>query len=78
MFNDAQNMLNKVMKEKLFRAIGQVGFYPANSKGDDILVYSPTESSNSPLKVFHGIRQQVSYAYFLRRITNPFYNCYYF
>ncbi|XP_065059051.1 methionine synthase-like isoform X2 [Rhopilema esculentum] len=57
-FNDAQNMLNKVMKEKLFRAVGQVGFYPANSKGDDVLVYSPTESSNSPIKVFHGIRQQ--------------------
>ena len=59
-FNDAQNMLNKVIKEKLFKAVGHVGFYPANSRGDDIDVYSPTDGGNKSVSgILYGIRQQV-------------------
>ena len=59
-FNDAQNMLNKIINEKLLTAVGQVGFYPANSQGDDITVYSPIEGENkSVIGTFFGLRQQV-------------------
>ena len=59
-FGDAQNMLNRVINEKLITAVGQVGFYPANSEGDDITVYSPIEGDNrSVIGTFYGLRQQV-------------------
>ena len=60
MFNDAQNMLNKVINEKLFHAVGIVGFYPANSQADDILLYDPDCSNDKKqTEVFYGLRQQV-------------------
>lgn len=43
LFNDAQVLLNKVVNEKLLTAKGVIGFWPANSVGDDImLIPSPT------------------------------------
>ena len=58
-------MLNRVIKEKLFTAVGQVGFYPANSRGDDIDIFSPTDGENkSTSSVLYGIRQQVGRSFF--------------
>eukprot|EP00794_Sanderia_malayensis_P019825 gene19825-21765_t len=58
-FNDAQNMLNKVINEKLFCAVGQIGFFPANSSGDDIIVYEPQSAHKTVVKdTLRGIRQQ--------------------
>jgi len=58
-FNDAQNMLNRVINEKLLTAVGQVGFYPANSEGDDIVVYSQNEDDiKSIVGNLYGLRQQ--------------------
>lgn len=38
-FDDAQKMLKEIVSKKLFKARGLLGFYPANSVGDDIEVY---------------------------------------
>lgn len=61
MFNDAQILLKRIIEEKLLSARGVVGFYPANSVGDDILIYEddnwPREA-DSMLARFCGLRQQ--------------------
>ena len=56
LFDDAQTMLKKIIKNKSLKADGVVAFYPANSVGDDIEVYD----SNAEVKaVLYGLRQQV-------------------
>ena len=40
LFANAQELLKKIVDEKLFTAHGVYGFYPANSDGDDIVLYS--------------------------------------
>eukprot|EP00057_Strongylocentrotus_purpuratus_P006904 XP_011661378.1 PREDICTED: methionine synthase [Strongylocentrotus purpuratus] len=59
-YDDAQDMLKKVVDQKLLRASGIVGLYPANSVGDDIHVFSDREttSGGKPDAVFYGLRQQ--------------------
>jgi len=53
-------MLKGFIHSRSLQANGIVGFYPANSCGDDILVYSPDSGCGStPIAVFHGLRQQV-------------------
>lgn len=60
-FDDAQRMMKEIISEGLLQANGIVGFYPCNSREDDILVYSPELGINSePITVFHGLRQQVN------------------
>lgn len=39
LFNDAQKMLAKVIKERSLKARAVIGFYPANSKDDDIFLH---------------------------------------
>jgi len=57
LFNDAQNMLKKIIDEKWLTARAVVGIYPANASEDDIEVYE--DESRSKLKTtFHTIRQQ--------------------
>ncbi|XP_063958762.1 methionine synthase-like isoform X2 [Lytechinus pictus] len=59
-FDDAQDMLKKVIDQKLLRASGIIGLYPAHSVGDDIHVFSDSEKtcSHKPDAVFYGLRQQ--------------------
>jgi 5-methyltetrahydrofolate--homocysteine methyltransferase len=57
LFDDAQVMLREIVDKKLLRARGLVGFYPANSNGDDIEVYED-ESRESVKAKFYGLRQQ--------------------
>ncbi|KAK3879260.1 hypothetical protein Pcinc_016153, partial [Petrolisthes cinctipes] len=56
-FDDAQRILKQVITEGSLVAHGIVGFYPANSVGDDIEVYSD-QSRATLLTTLHGIRQQ--------------------
>lgn len=56
-FNDAQNMLQFIIKEKKLKANGIIGFYPANSVGDDIQLYKD-ETRSEVIATFYGIRQQ--------------------
>ncbi len=39
LFNDAQTMLQKIVSEKWISANASVGFFPANSWGDDIILH---------------------------------------
>uniref|UniRef100_T2M684 Methionine synthase n=1 Tax=Hydra vulgaris TaxID=6087 RepID=T2M684_HYDVU len=55
-FNDAQVILKKVIKEHTLQAVGMVAFYPANSNVDDILVFD--DQHNEHIATFYGLRQQ--------------------
>jgi 5-methyltetrahydrofolate--homocysteine methyltransferase len=56
-FADAQALLEKLVKGQWLQADGVVAFYPANTLGDDILLYSD-EKREHPLFVWHNLRQQ--------------------
>lgn len=56
-YNDAQKMLNDLITYKQLTANGVVGFFPANSVGDDIEVYTD-DSRKKVLTVLHNLRQQ--------------------
>ena len=57
LFADAQAMLARIIDENMLRARGAVGFFPANSVGDDIEIY--TDESRAELRtVIHTLRQQ--------------------
>jgi 5-methyltetrahydrofolate--homocysteine methyltransferase len=45
LYDDARKLLDRIIREKLLTARGVYGFWPANSDGDDILVY-PTAAAN--------------------------------
>jgi 5-methyltetrahydrofolate--homocysteine methyltransferase len=57
LFEDAQEMLEKIIREKWLRANGVIGIFPANSIGDDIEVYED-ESRKKLLAVFKNLRNQ--------------------
>ena len=56
-FADAQAMLEKLIKGQWLQADAIIGLFPANSQGDDILLY-PDESRTKPFLVWHNLRQQ--------------------
>ncbi|MCI0505477.1 MAG: methionine synthase [Gammaproteobacteria bacterium] len=57
LFNDAQAMLETVIKEKWLMARAVIGLFPANSTGDDIEVYTD-ESRKEVRMTLHHLRQQ--------------------
>jgi 5-methyltetrahydrofolate--homocysteine methyltransferase len=57
LFDDAQRMLRQIIDGRLLRARGVYGFWPANSLGDDIVLYTD-ESRTKELTRFHMLRQQ--------------------
>ncbi|WP_046667683.1 methionine synthase [Neorhizobium galegae] len=59
LYADAQAMLDKIIAEKWFRPRAVIGFWPANTVGDDIRVYTD-ESRNEELATFFTLRQQLS------------------
>jgi len=50
-------MLKKIVDERWLTASAVVGFYPANSHGDDVVLYTDDTRQN-PLEVLHHLRQQ--------------------
>jgi len=59
LFDDANKLLDKIISEKLLRANGVVGLFPANSVGcDDIEIYTD-ELRDGVKRVLHTIRQQI-------------------
>jgi len=58
LYADAQEMLGEIMDKKFLTANAVVGFFPANSVGDDIEVYTD-DSRRQVLTVFHTLRQQM-------------------
>jgi len=59
LYDDARAMLDKIVAEHWFRANAVVGFWPANSEGDDIRVYGD-EARSEPIAVLHALRQQLA------------------
>jgi 5-methyltetrahydrofolate--homocysteine methyltransferase len=57
LFDEAQALLDRIIREKLLQARGVYGFWPANSDGDDIILYTD-ESRGAELTRFHTLRQQ--------------------
>ncbi len=57
LFDDAKAMLTKIVSEKWLTANAVIGFFPANSVGDDIELYTD-ESRTKVLKTLHHLRQQ--------------------
>jgi 5-methyltetrahydrofolate--homocysteine methyltransferase len=58
LFADARPMLEKIIQESLFQASGVIGFWPANSDGEDIILYTD-ESRTAELARLHTLRQQM-------------------
>ena len=59
LWNDAQKMLERLKKNKIISPSAVIGFWPANSEGDDILIFKDN-SRKKILKKLHFLRQQVS------------------
>jgi 5-methyltetrahydrofolate--homocysteine methyltransferase len=59
LYEDAQVLLKKVLREKRIRARGVLAFFPANAEGDDILLYE--DDSRKKVKArLHALRQQTA------------------
>jgi len=57
LFDDAQQMLDEMVKKKMILAKGAIGFYPCNSSGDDIEIYAD-EKRSSTIATFRFLRNQ--------------------
>ncbi|MBD3656106.1 MULTISPECIES: methionine synthase [Marinobacter] len=57
LFDDAQRILRRMIDEKRITARAVIGFWPANRRGDDIVVYTD-DSRSTELTVLHHLRQQ--------------------
>jgi len=57
LFEDAQVMLKKIISEQWLEAKAVIGFFPANSQGDDIVLYTD-ETRSERLDILHHLRQQ--------------------
>jgi 5-methyltetrahydrofolate--homocysteine methyltransferase len=59
LFADAKEMLKQIVAERWFRASAVIGLWPANSEGDDILVFAD-EARVHPVATLHTLRQQLA------------------
>ena len=57
LYNNAQAMLKRIIDEKLITAKGVYGFWPANTEGDDIVLYKD-DSRREVLQRLPMLRQQ--------------------
>ena len=61
LFDDARDLLNRIVDGKWLTARAVIGFWPANSIGDDIELYVD-DTRNERLAIFHTLRQQMARA----------------
>src|SRR5262252_7833219 len=59
LYADAQAMLERMIAEGWFTMRAVIGFWPANSEGDDILVFAD-ETRKAPIAALHTLRQQLA------------------
>jgi 5-methyltetrahydrofolate--homocysteine methyltransferase len=59
LFADAQAMLQQIIGQQWFEARGVVGFWPANSDGDDVVLWTD-ETRTVELARLHSLRQQMA------------------
>jgi len=55
-FDDANQLIDRIIENKLITAKGVIGIFPANSIEDDIIVYD--ENKEKVLNTFYTLRQQ--------------------
>jgi 5-methyltetrahydrofolate--homocysteine methyltransferase len=60
LFNDARQLLDRAVAEKLFSASAAVGFWPANSTPDDDIVLFTDDERTTELERLHTLRQQMA------------------
>ncbi len=58
LYQDAQEMLERIIEQHSLRAKGVIGLFPANSVGDDVEIYVDTER-NEVVAVARFLRQQM-------------------
>jgi 5-methyltetrahydrofolate--homocysteine methyltransferase len=58
-FADANELLDRIIREKLLTAKAVYGFFPANREGDDVTLYTG-ESRSHELATLYFLRQQVA------------------
>ena len=58
LYADAQKMLQKIVEENWLTAKAVVGFWPANSDGDDIVLFGD-KARKFPIANLHTLRQQM-------------------
>ncbi len=59
LFDDAQALLKRIVAEQWVTATAVVGFWPANSVGDDIELYTDA-ARTTKLATLHTLRQQIA------------------
>lgn len=59
LFGDAQSMLDQIIEQNWLQARAVIGFFPANSNGDDIEVYAD-DARTEVQTVLHHLRQQLA------------------
>jgi 5-methyltetrahydrofolate--homocysteine methyltransferase len=59
LFDDAQAMLKRVVRERWLTANAVIGFWPANAVGDDIALFADDRRSGQ-LATLHTLRQQMA------------------
>jgi 5-methyltetrahydrofolate--homocysteine methyltransferase len=59
LWDDGQKMLREILQKNWFRPKAVIGFWPANSTGDDIRLYTD-ESRSTELATFYTLRQQLT------------------
>lgn len=57
LYADGQAMLKKIVDENWLEAKGVIGFFPANSRGDDIEIYAD-DTRQEVVHTLHNLRQQ--------------------
>ncbi|RMG96229.1 MAG: methionine synthase [Chloroflexi bacterium] len=58
LYQDAQTMLDDIIRENWLTARGVIGLFPANSVGDDVEIYAD-EARQSVITAVHFLRQQM-------------------
>ncbi len=59
LYEDANRMLDRIIAERWLRARGVIGFFPANTVGDDDIEVYTDETRGEVLAVLHHLRQQI-------------------
>src|SRR6201994_4744013 len=58
LYDDARKMLDRIVKEKWFKASAALGFWPAAASGDDIVLYAD-DTRKKKIATLHTLRQQL-------------------
>ncbi|NQW76727.1 MAG: methionine synthase [Cytophagales bacterium] len=61
LFKDAKTLLAEIIDQKLLTAKAALGFFPANSFGDDIILHDFTEKNIEVSCEKHGVHRKVDY-----------------